>query len=481
MLLRDRQFRVQVNQVIDGGVCALGLWLAWVIRLYWPHFGPKGVGAIFGPRAVHAIFGPRGEVDPIAPFTYYFWLFLVVIPLMPVVLEWQEFYERQVFSPVKQMAWQLAKACTIGVVGLILIEFMLKKEGARTIFVLFGICSFGLMFLKEEMVRLVYKTKLGQARFKRRIMVVGAAEDTLRMLADIGKRTEDLELMGQFDLNSSPVEDLVASLHEHSINAVVIAARHTFFDRVEKVVRACELEGVETWLLADFFETKISETSLDRFYGRPVLVFRCGTETSWSRLIKQIMDFAGALVGLVVFSPFMLGAAIAIKATSRGPVLFRQKRAGLNGKPFVMYKFRSMVTNAEQLKQELERLNEMSGPVFKVTHDPRVTKVGRFLRKTTIDEFPQLFNVLRFEMSLVGPRPLPVDEVQRFDDMAHRRRLSVRPGLTCTWQVSGRNDVKDFKDWVRMDLDYIDNWSLWLDIKILWRTIWVVLLGKGAR
>jgi exopolysaccharide biosynthesis polyprenyl glycosylphosphotransferase len=274
---------------------------------------------------------------------------------------------------------------------------------------------------------------------------------------------------------------LVTALHEHSINAVVIAARQTFFDRVERAIRACELEGIECWLLADFFETKISETSVDRFYGRPVLVFRCGTGTSWPRLIKEILDLAGAMVAVVVLAPVMLAAAIAIKMTSRGPVLFRQERAGLNGKPFVMYKFRSMVTNAEQLKQELERLNEMSGPVFKVTDDPRVTKVGRVLRKRSIDEFPQLFNVLRLEMSLVGPRPLPLDEVRRFDDLSHRRRLSVRPGLTCTWQVSGRNDVKEFKDWVRMDLEYIDKWSLWLDIKILWRTIWVVLLGKGAR
>jgi len=250
---------------------------------------------------------------------------------------------------------------------------------------------------------------------------------------------------------------------------------------VEKAIRACELEGIEIWLLADFFETQISETSLDHFYGRRVLVFRCGTENSWPRLIKQIMDFVGALAIFAISSPFMLAAAIAIKLTSRGPVLFTQERAGLNGKPFVMYKFRSMVTNAEQLKQELARLNEMSGPVFKVTNDPRVTKVGRLLRKFSLDEFPQLFNVLRFEMSLVGPRPLPLDEVKRFDDVSHRRRLSVRPGLTCTWQVSGRNDVKDFNDWVRMDLEYIDNWSLWLDIKILWRTIWVVLLGKGGR
>jgi lipopolysaccharide/colanic/teichoic acid biosynthesis glycosyltransferase len=182
-----------------------------------------------------------------------------------------------------------------------------------------------------------------------------------------------------------------------------------------------------------------------------------------------------------VFSLPMLAAAIAIKLTSPGPVFFRQQRAGLNGKPFVMYKFRSMVSDAEQLKQELAALNEMSGPVFKVTNDPRVTRVGRLLRKYSIDEFPQLFNVLRFEMSLVGPRPLPLDEVKRFDDRSHRRRLSVKPGLTCMWQVSGRSNVTDFKEWVRMDLDYIDNWSLGQDCKILWRTIWVVLSGKGAR
>jgi lipopolysaccharide/colanic/teichoic acid biosynthesis glycosyltransferase len=177
----------------------------------------------------------------------------------------------------------------------------------------------------------------------------------------------------------------------------------------------------------------------------------------------------------------MLAAAIIIKVTSPGPILFKQQRAGLNGKPFVMYKFRSMVTDAEQLQRELAALNEMSGPVFKVSNDPRVTPIGRWLRKYSVDELPQLINVLRFEMSLVGPRPLPVHEVERFDDLAHRRRLSVKPGLTCLWQVSGRNDVKDFKDWVRMDLEYIDHWSLGLDCHILWRTIWVVLQGKGAR
>jgi lipopolysaccharide/colanic/teichoic acid biosynthesis glycosyltransferase len=153
----------------------------------------------------------------------------------------------------------------------------------------------------------------------------------------------------------------------------------------------------------------------------------------------------------------------------------------LNGSPFTIFKFRTMVTNAEQLKHELEAMNEMRGPVFKVTGDPRITPIGKWLRRFSLDELPQLVNVVRGEMSLVGPRPLPVDEVKRFNDLAHRRRLSVKPGLTCLWQVSGRNEIVDFRDWVRLDLEYIDNWSLWLDFKILLRTLPAVLRATGAK
>jgi exopolysaccharide biosynthesis polyprenyl glycosylphosphotransferase len=329
-------------------------------------------------------------------------------------------------------------------------------------------------------LRSAYKTRLGQSQFKRRVVLLGGGQDTSVLRKEFATGMEELEVVGEFDLNETLIEEMVAFLHEHSINTVIMAARHTHFGTVEKAIYACELEGVEAWLMADFFQTRISQTSLDDFYGRPVLVFHSGPETRWTLLVKQFLDFFGGLVLLAVAAVPMLVAAIAIKLTSPGPVFFRQQRAGLNGKPFVMYKFRSMVSDAEQLKQELAALNEMSGPVFKITHDPRVTRVGRVLRKYSIDEFPQLFNVLRFEMSLVGPRPLPVDEVKRFDDRSHRRRLSVKPGLTCTWQVSGRNNVSNFKEWVRMDLDYIDNWSLRLDCKILWRTIWVVLSGTGA-
>jgi exopolysaccharide biosynthesis polyprenyl glycosylphosphotransferase len=198
-------------------------------------------------------------------------------------------------------------------------------------------------------------------------------------------------------------------------------------------------------------------------------------------VVKQVTDFFGSLISLIILAPVFLLIAILIKYSSPGPVFFRQQRSGLNGRPFTIFKFRTMVTNAEQFKHELSAMNEMTGPVFKVTNDPRVTPLGKTLRKYSLDELPQLFNVLRGEMSLVGPRPLPVDEVKRFENLSHRRRLSVKPGLTCLWQVKGRNQINDFREWVRLDLEYIDNWSLWLDFKILLLTVPAVLRGTGAK
>jgi lipopolysaccharide/colanic/teichoic acid biosynthesis glycosyltransferase len=177
----------------------------------------------------------------------------------------------------------------------------------------------------------------------------------------------------------------------------------------------------------------------------------------------------------------MFVVAAIIRLTSKGSAIFRQERAGKHGKPFTMYKFRSMSDDAEQRRADLLPFNQMSGPVFKVENDPRVTPFGRWLRRTSFDETPQLFNVLLGHMSLVGPRPLPLYEVERFENTAQRRRLSVKPGLTCLWQVRGRNEVRDFRDWVKLDLEYIDRWSLGLDLKILMETVPTVLFGLGAK
>jgi exopolysaccharide biosynthesis polyprenyl glycosylphosphotransferase len=465
MLRRDRQMRMQLHQLVDACLFGLAFWLAYRLR------ASTELDEFFGLPAI-------------APFKDFAWLLVVVIPAAPFVLEAQGFYGRPLLCSRVATLWQLLKTCVLMSLGLVLVLFFFKVEIARWIVIWFGVTSFVLVFVKEEFLRSLYRSDVAIAQLRRRFILMGTREEIMRMRADLkSRRHEDFEIVAEIDLNEASLNQLVNALHEHSVNGVILSVKHSYFERVETAIRACEREGVEVWLVADFFKTQISRTTLDDFYGRPVMVFRTAPEASWQSVLKQLIDLTGALllVTLLIVIPIIPIIAIAIKLTSPGPVLFRQQRSGLNGQPFTIFKFRTMVTNAEQRQHELASMNEMSGPVFKVSKDPRITPIGKFLRKFSFDELPQLFNVLRGEMSLVGPRPLPVDEVRRFDDLAHRRRLSVKPGLTCLWQVSGRNDVKDFKDWVRLDLEYIDNWSLWLDVKILLRTIPVVLTGAGAR
>ena len=456
-----------MQQAVDACLFAFSFWLAFELR---------------SNRWVIDVFGLQPFSAQLEPFV---WAFGVLLLAAPLILEAQGFYARTALPARRTTAWQLLKGCVVTTFGMVVLFFFfkgLRDLVARWVVVWFTGISFTLVFLKEELMHVVIRRQLAGGRFQRRFLLVGTGEETALMRSQLGRRSDgDIQIVGELNLGDASADRLVSMLHEHSINGVILSARHSYFEQVEAAIQACELEGVEAWLVADFFKTQISRTTIDDFQGRPVLVFRSTPDASWEGVLKQLIDFFGALISLTLLSPILVLVALVIKATSPGPVLFRQQRSGLNGRPFTILKFRTMVTNAEQIKHELAAMNEMSGPVFKITNDPRITRFGRFLRKFSIDEFPQLLNVLRGEMSLVGPRPLPVDEVKRFNDLAHRRRLSVKPGLTCLWQVSGRNNVKDFKDWVRLDLEYIDNWSLWLDLKILWRTVPVVLAGTGAR
>lgn len=471
MLRRNRQIRMQVYQLVDACLFAASFWLAYTLRA--------------NPRVIYHLGLEPFSNNPTLSLERLVWVYPVLVFVSPLVLEAQGFYSQPIISSRLAKYWQLFKGCIVMVLGLILVLFfnrMLVSGVARWIPVWFGGISFCVVAAREELVALVSRSKLGRSHDKPRFLLLGTPEETARMRSEIGSYPEeDMEIVAELNLSETRIEQLVQLLHEHSINGVILSAKHAYFEQVEAAIRACELEGVEAWLVADFFKTQISRTTFDDFYGQPVMVFRTTPEASWQSALKRPFDFIGATIVLVLGSLVFVVIALLIKLTSPGPVLFRQKRAGLNGRPFTMFKFRTMVVDAEQRKGELASLNEMRGPVFKVTNDPRITPIGKFLRRYSVDELPQFFNVLRGEMSLVGPRPLPVDEVRRFDDFAHRRRLSVKPGLTCLWQVSGRNNVNDFKDWVRLDLEYIDNWSLWLDLKILWRTIPVVLGGAGAK
>jgi exopolysaccharide biosynthesis polyprenyl glycosylphosphotransferase len=249
--------------------------------------------------------------------------------------------------------------------------------------------------------------------------------------------------------------------------------------QASRVAALCEEQGVVVRVLSNIFNLRLARSKAGEFEGEAVTTLYTGSPEDWQHLFKRTLDIVASLVATLILAPLFLLAGFLIKLTSRGPVFFIQERVGLNKKKFHLYKFRTMVADAEEQQQEIEHLNEASGPVFKMKNDPRITRVGKLLRKTSIDELPQLFNVLKGDMSLVGPRPLPVRDYQGFHQDWQRRRFSVRPGITCLWQINGRSSTP-FEKWMELDMKYIDEWSLWMDFKILAKTIPVVLKGTGA-
>jgi exopolysaccharide biosynthesis polyprenyl glycosylphosphotransferase len=279
------------------------------------------------------------------------------------------------------------------------------------------------------------------------------------------------------------LEDLRLYLRRSVVDEVVLTVPlRSFHDLASEVAAMCEQQGIVVRVLSDLFNLQHRQAKAEEFAGAPLITHSSGITEGWPSTIKRTLDFTLSLLLLIALAPLLLLTAILIKLTSTGPVFFIQKRIGLNKRVFYIYKFRTMVVDAEEKMREVEHLNELSGPVFKIKNDPRLTSVGKVLRKTSIDELPQLFNVLCGDMSLVGPRPLAVRDYELFTEAGHdwqRCRFSVRPGITCLWQVSGRNSLP-FHQWMELDLQYVRGWSLWLDVQILARTIPAVLRGSGA-
>jgi exopolysaccharide biosynthesis polyprenyl glycosylphosphotransferase len=332
---------------------------------------------------------------------------------------------------------------------------------------------------------------------RRRVLVAGGLAEVQDASARVDAHQDwGLELVGVVSDGTWGAADLPAHRYlgtyaaipaltthpDQVIDEVLVAPARGRLDDLtvlEPVFLGLEEQGIATRLVVSFLPRSLSELSFDEFGGLPLLTFSTAPRDELLLFFRRCVDVAIASALLVVLSPLFLFVALMIKATSPGPVLFRQLRCGLYGRPFTFLKFRSMQLDAEALKQQLKPFNEMTGPAFKMTNDPRVTGFGRFLRRTSLDELPQLLNILRGDMSFVGPRPAVVDEVRQYEPW-QRRRLSMKPGLTCLWQISGRNELP-FEEWMRLDLEYIDNWSLWLDLKIALKTIPAVLLGRGAR
>jgi exopolysaccharide biosynthesis polyprenyl glycosylphosphotransferase len=382
--------------------------------------------------------------------------------------------------------------CVYSLVAIILLEYSLRLDISRPFLALFFSYSFILLLTFRLTAGRIVGLIRREFTVPHYVLVVGTGERAVRIAERLESSTEyGVRLRGFLDIGTEhpasislrstyPVhtlEGLPALLCNHVIDEIVFAVESEKLAMLEEVFLLCDEQGVRTRVAVDFFPHVNSTLSLERLGETPLLTFSAAPYDEIRLLLKRVTDIVIAAAGLLVLAPLMAAIALMVRLSSPGPVIFRQIRCGLNGRRFVFYKFRSMVENAEELKPSVAHLSTKE-LAFKIPDDPRLTSIGRWLRKFSVDEWPQLWNVLLGDMSLVGPRPAIPSEVDRYQSW-QRRRLRMRPGLTCLWAVCGRDEL-DFETWMRMDMQYIDTWSLALDWKILLRTIPRVLTGRGA-
>ena len=466
---KKESFSIQILQFLDAGAIAVSFWIAAFLR--------DPFRAFMGLGAMNEFKNGIGELTAIL---------LVIVPLLPLTLELFGFYRsplnKNLGSSLRQLFQALVVICLV--VGLLVI-FLKISVVSRWVMASGIILSSVLILVREAATKNVIKQAVSAEDAKEAVILAGGEAEINEFLEDTGEEIQaGWKIVERIDLREISINEFESKIKAASVGRVLFLARHTEFGQLAKAIEICELQGVEAWISAGFIRTQIARPDFDLMAGKPMLVLRSTPELSWELFAKSVFDRLGASLIIFGSSPLWIIAAIGIKLKSpQGPIFFRQQRAGRYGKPFKMYKFRTMNPDAEAKLEEVKKEsgNQMSGPVFKLDKDPRVFAFGSWLRKTSIDELPQLLNVLKGDMSLVGPRPLPLYEVDKFERMEHRRRLSVRPGITCTWQAGGRNEITKFDDWVKMDLAYIDNWSLWLDMRILLKTIPAVLFSKGAK
>jgi exopolysaccharide biosynthesis polyprenyl glycosylphosphotransferase len=392
--------------------------------------------------------------------------------------------------------WDVAKAVGVGTLILSGFGLVFNFSAVNRAFVAgFFITA----LLGTALLRTALRSILGGARRRgrnlRNLVIIGCGPRGAEFGREVRSRPElGYLLLGYIDEIAPPLnplhgkpEKLLGSL-EHSrevlagieVDEVVISLPiRSYYETITRLIVLCEELGLVVRIPADFFESRLVHAYVDKLHDTPVLTLQAHAPAGGSTALKRVIDFFGSVAAMIAFSPLFAFLAAAIKLDSSGPVFFVQERVGLGRRKFRLIKFRTMQVDAEERQAEIEGLNEVDGAAFKIKNDPRVTRVGRILRKTSLDEIPQMWNVFRGDMSLVGPRPLPVRDVSRFDGEWQQRRFTVRPGLTCLWQINGRHNI-DFDHWMELDLQYIDNWSLSLDFDIMFKTIPAVLRGTGA-
>lgn len=427
----------------------------------------------------------------------YFWLLVVVLPAWGLLLARHEFYSSLRRRTIYQIVTALINVHFWGgVLGAAAIYLLEPTGFSRSLYLAFVLISFSLLTLEKVSLR------VGLGFFRRRgynyrnILIVGTQEKALRFHRHLAEYADwGLRAVGFVKVNGEKVPsvidglpvlgglpELVSICKSRPIDEVVFCLpkpKEQVVD-VEGYLREMGEIGITVRMVLDFYSGYRRRRELNLLDDElPMLTFRANAIGAHQLFLKRLLDIAGALVGLGLTALFLPAVAFAIKQDSPGPIFFGQERVGENGRKFRLWKFRSMYLDAETRKRELLQHNEMSGAIFKIKDDPRITRVGKLLRLTSLDELPQFWNVLKGEMSLVGTRPPTPDEVAQYQNW-HRRRLSIKPGITGLWQVSGRNQVQDFDEIVRLDLHFIDTWSFWLEIKILLRTLKVVFAREGS-
>jgi exopolysaccharide biosynthesis polyprenyl glycosylphosphotransferase len=420
--------------------------------------------------------------------------------LFPIIIVWMILFQVQQsavslrYTSLRNEIKRILKTVIWGEILLFMLLYSFRVYHiSRTFIWLFGVSNFFFLLLERYCLLQCLEYFRNKGVNRRKVLIIGDGEGSKRLVDYIQKYSDwGLDIVGFLDGNGHPVgsnlygskilgrlEDLPGVLHSHFIEEVMFALPLSKLETAKHLLQLCETEGIQTRIISDFYSGLVAYTEVETVHDLPIITYSTTPRKEWDLFFKRAIDILISGIGLIILSPIFLIIAIAIKLGSPGPVFYRWNVVGLNKKKFSSYKFRTMVVNADELKQKLMAKNEMNGVVFKMKNDPRITKIGRILRKFSLDELPQLYSVFKGDMSLVGPRPPLASEIPEFKNW-HRRKLSVKPGITCLWQCSGRNHIENFDDWVKMDLQYIDQWSLWLDLKILLKTIPAVLLGRGA-
>ncbi len=421
------------------------------------------------------------------------------LPLLAVALvAWAAFAwstgqlsDRQRTQAAGRQAGQVVAGVVIATGAMVAAVFTLQLESnSRLMIALHGGLALALLLVNRAVVRWNQRRSHRLGRDVRAVAIVGDGPVAHRIAETLRERQEwGLHFAGFVSMGTNPggaegpvlgcLDDLARIVDNNVIDEVIFAVENANLERIEPALAACAEAGVNTRIVLDFFPYTFSKLEFEEFGGFPMLVFHTTSNEELALLAKRAFDLVLSSAAIVFGAPLFLVVALGVRLSTPGPVLFVQRRTGLNGREFDMYKFRSMVAGAEFHDLLLTSKSDVAGPAFKLRDDPRVTPFGRFLRKSSLDELPQFFNVWFGDMSVVGPRPPIPSEVVRYERW-QRRRLSVKPGLTCLWQVRGRSDL-DFDTWMKLDLEYIDNWSLWLDLKLVVLTIPAVLLARGAR